>query len=233
MPPQIRLHPSQIADLAEIRDTPPDTLVSIADHLLTADPRPMRAKELQQAISRALGGKSEAANRIMRPLLALQAIVRQRRLSADDVIEAVTRALETSDAEWSEEEIGQWRRVELSFKKLLVSPVVRLVSTALDLMYEHENLLQSVRVVTDIRPVFSEDAQGVEGLVVSHTLRLRYDSTEGDHSISIAMDEVDIQELKRQCERALLKAQTAQTLMVERTSLPTVISGDGGGNAEA
>jgi hypothetical protein len=232
MPPQIRLHPSQVADLAEIRDTPPDTLTAIADHLQTANPRPMRAKELQQAITRALGGKSEAANRIMRPLLALQAIVRQRRLSADDVIEAVTRALETSDAEWSQQEIEQWRKVEPSFKNLLISPVVRLVSTALDLMYEHENLLQNARVVTDIRPVFSEDVHRVEGLVISHTLRLRYDSTEGDHSISVAMDEIDIQELKRQCERALLKAQTARTLMVERTNLPTVISGDGG-NAEA
>jgi hypothetical protein len=60
-----------------------------------------------------------------------------------------------------------------------------------------------------------------------HTLRLRYDSTEGDHSISVAMDEADVQELKRQCERSLLKAQTARDLMKEKTQLPIVISGDG------
>ena len=105
-------------------------------------------------------------------------------------------------------------------------------STTLDLMYEYENLLQSARVVTDIRPVFSQDATWIEGSVVSHTLRLRYDSTEGDHSISIAVDESDIRELERQCRRALLKAQTARTLMVEQAKVPTVISGDGS-NAEA
>jgi hypothetical protein len=43
MPPQIRLHPSQVADLAEIRDTPPNLLMVISEHLLKADPRPMRA----------------------------------------------------------------------------------------------------------------------------------------------------------------------------------------------
>src|SRR5262249_55776961 len=97
---------------------------------------------------------------------------------------------------------------------------VRLVSITLDLMFEHENLLQGAHVVTDIRPLFSEDATRVEGSVVSHTLRLRYVSTEGDHTISIAMDESDIHELARQCKRALLKAQTARSLMMDKAEVP-------------
>jgi hypothetical protein len=187
----------------------------------------MRPKDLHREITQAIGaGKSDAADRIMRPLLALQAIILQRRLPADEVIQAVRLALESAAPPWEKEELERWRLVESAFKQLLTEPTVRRVSIALDLMYEHENLLQSARVVTDIRPVFSEDANCIDGSVVSHTLRLRYDSTEGDHSISIAMDEADIRELKRQCERALLKAQTARTLMADKAELPTVISGD-------
>src|SRR5262249_15478488 len=49
-------------------------------------------------ITQVLGAdKSDAANRIMRPLLALQAIIRQRRLSADEVIKAVRLALESTN----------------------------------------------------------------------------------------------------------------------------------------
>lgn len=226
MPPQLRLHPSQVADLAEIRDTPPQTLADITERLRAATPRPMRPKDLHREITQVLGiDKSDAANRIMRPLLALQAILRQRRLPPDEAIEAVRLALESSSSPWEPALLERWCQVEAAFKQLLTAPAVRLVSTTLDLMYEHENLLQSARVVTDIRPVFSEDAAQIEGSVVSHTLRLRYDSTEGDHSISVAMDEADIRELKRQCERALLKAQTAQALM-EKSEVPTVISGD-------
>ena len=228
MPPQIRLHPNQVADLAEIRDTPPDTLTAIVARLGNANPRPMRPKELHREITQILGvEKLEAANRIMRPLLALQAIIRGRRLSADEVIEGVHLALQSPDPPWEPAELERWHQVESAFKHLLTAPAVRLVSITLDLMYEYENLLQGVRVITDIRPVFSEDASHIEGSVVSHTLRLRYDSTEGDHSISIAMDESDIRELERQCKRALLKAQTARCLMVDKAEVQTVISGDG------
>jgi hypothetical protein len=187
----------------------------------------MRPKELHREITQVLGAdKSDAANRIMRPLLALQAILRLRRLPPEEAIEAVRHALESASPPWETAQLDRWRQVEPAFKQLLTAPAVRLVSITLELMYEHENLLQSARVVTDIRPVFSEDASHIEGSVVSHTLRLRYDSTEGDHSISVAMDEADIRELKRQCERALLKAQTARALMTEKSEVPTVISGD-------
>ncbi len=228
MPPQLRLHSSQVADLAEIRDTPLETLAAITERLRNASTRPMRPKELHREIAEVLGAeKSEAANKIMRPLLALQAIIHQRRLQPDEAIEAVRLALSAANPPWEPGQLERWCQVEAAFKQLLTAPAVRLVSITLDLMYEHENLLQSVRVVTDIRPVFNEDGDRIDGSVVSHTLRLRYDSTEGDHSISIAMDEADIRELERQCKRALLKAQTARVLMAEKAEVPTVISGDG------
>ena len=188
----------------------------------------MRPKELHREIMQVLGAdKSDAAGRIMRPILALQAIIRQRHLQPDEAIEAARHALGAADPPWEPAQFDRWLQIELAFKHLLTAPVVRLVSITLDLMYEHENLLQSVRVVTDIRPVFTEEADRIEGSVVSHTLRLRYDSTEGDHSISIAMDEADIRELERQCKRALLKAQTARVLMADKAEVPTIISGDG------
>jgi hypothetical protein len=228
MPPQLRLHSSQVADLVEIRDTPPQTLAAITERLRTATPRPMRPKELHREIAAVLGAeKSDAANRVMRPLLALQAIIRQRRLQSDEAIEAVRLALGAADPPWEPEQLERWRQIEPGFKQLLTAPAVRLVSITLDLMYEHENLLQSARVITDIRPVFTEDADRIEGSVVSHTLRLRYDSTEGDHSISIAMDEGNIRELERQCKRAMLKAQTARVLLAEKAEVPTIIAGDG------
>lgn len=227
MPPQFRLNSSQLADLAEIRDTPPETLAAISNRLRTASPLPMRPKELRHEISEVIGqDKSEATNRVIRPLLALQAIIRQRRLQPDEAVEAVRIALRNGKPSWGSEELDRWAKVEPAFKDMFTSPAVRQVSIVLDLMYEHENLLQGVRVVTDIRPVFSEDADRIDGSVVSHTLRLRYDSTEGDHSISIAMDESDLRELEKQCKRALLKAQTARNLMADKASVPTVIAGD-------
>jgi len=232
MPLQLRLQPGQLSDLAVIRDTTPELLFDIANRFEAATPPPMRPKELHREIANVLGDKPEQVGKILRPLLSLQAIIRQRNLTADEVVEAVGYAFENAETPWEAEQIKKWKSVEPAFKKLLMSPVLHLVSTALDLMYEYANLLQNLRIVTDIRPVFSTDASRIEGSVVSHTLRLRYDSTEGDHSLSIAMDEGDTRELERQCKRAITKAQTAKSLMVEQAKIPTVISGDGS-NAEA
>jgi hypothetical protein len=228
MPIQLRLQPYQLADLAEIRNTSPERLHEIDKHLRSIASLPLRPRELHQEIEKVLGDTPLGPGQILRPLLALHAIIRQRQVTADDVVDAVRHCIETSAPPWTLAELEKWRLVEPPFKELLKSPVVRLVSNTLDLMYEYANLLQSSRIVTDIRPVFSDAGDRIDGCVISHTLRLRYDSTEGDHGISIAMDEGDIRELARQCNRALDKAQTAQSLMTNQANVPTVISGDGG-----
>ncbi len=229
MPPRLRLQASQVADLAEIRDTPAETLAAIRERICAANPQPMHPNELQRVIVHVLGkDKTEEGRRVMRPLLALQALLRQHRIEPDEILEAVRIALHAAKSPWNATEFDRWSTVEPEFKQLLTTPAVRLISIALDLMYEHENLLQGARVVTDIRPVFSDDAEQIEGSVVSHTLRLRYDGRGGDQSLSIALDEADIRELERQCKRALLKARTARTLMMSKANVPTVITGDDG-----
>ena len=232
MPTQLRLHSSQLTDLAVIRDTSTDLLETVAEGLNAPTQPPLRPPELHRLIGKLLGEKSKFANNVMRVLLGLHAVIRQRKITPKDVLEGVRYGVENAERPWNPEEVERWRTAEPSFRKLLDSPVVRLVSKALDVAYEQENLLQSARVVTDIRPVFNEDATEIDGAVVSHTIRLRYDNTSGDQSISIAMDESDIRELEKQCKRALLKAQTSRRLMVDKARVPTIISGETD-NAEA
>lgn len=227
MPPQLRLSPTQLDDLAEIRETSPALLKTIADRFQRADPDLMRPEDLRREVAQILGGRSEAADRIMRALLSFWDAIRQRVVAVNEVAGAVRQVLEAPSSKWDPTDIARWHTVEHLFTQLLDSPLLRLVATVLDLMYERDNLLKSVRVFTDIRPVFSEDASQINGAVVSHTMRLRYDSTDGGQSISVALDERDILELERQCKRALQKAQTARTLMVQHAKIPTVISGDG------
>jgi len=227
MPTQLRLLPYQLADLEVIRDIGEAKLRAVIERLQNIQTVPRRAKDLHKEIAAALEDKSEVAGRILGPLLSLRAIIRQRRLSADEVIEGLRYGIETSDSEWTPEEMDRWSSVEPLIKDLLFVRAVRLVATALDLSYEYQNVLQGARIVTDIRPVFNEEGDGIEVAVVSQTLRLRYDTTEGDHSLSIAMDENDVRDLERQCQRALKKARTARDLMTKQASIPTTISGEG------
>ena len=81
---------------------------------------------------------------------------------------------------------------------------------ALDLSYDYANLLQTTRIVTDIRPIFDNDVTKIDAAVVSFTLRLSYDNTEGNHGLSIAMNQADVKALREQCDRALKKSALAR-----------------------
>jgi hypothetical protein len=185
----------------------------------------MQPKDLRSEFS-AVIGDPEVAGRIVRALLIFESIVRQRGVTSDEILEGVRHGIEASEERWNETELERWRALEPIVRDLLKMPAIRLVSNSLNLSYEYQNILEATRIITDIRPVFNVEANGIEGAVISHTLRIRYDNTEGNHSLSIAMDINDIRKLEAQCQRALKKAETAQALMRDRTHIPTIIAGE-------
>lgn len=106
-------------------------------------------------------------------------------------------------------------------ERIAKSPVIALTARSIDLAYDCDNILQRSRVLTDVRPIFSDDANDIDGAIVAHTLRLRYDSAGQDHELSLAMDVSDLRQLILQCERALLKDQTAKKQLIEKANIMT------------
>lgn len=99
----------------------------------------------------------------------------------------------------------RWRDRRQQVKRLLENPRLRTVAKALDLSYDYMNLLQSAKVITDIRPIYDDEASRVDGLIVSFTLRLLFDEGDVSHNLSLAMDERDVLLLQKECERAIKK----------------------------
>lgn len=232
MPTQIRLPPYQLADLQVIRDAGPELLLQMIAALEKFEPRPVPPTTLHQELRKELRDQKEIADCLFRQLLSLYGLVRQRGLRPEQILEGIRFGIETAEEPWSNEGMEKWWQVEPLLEKLLFLPIVRLVATTLDLSYEYANLLQRTRIITDIRPIFNLDATEIEGAVVTHTLRIRYDSVDGDHGLSIAMDENDVKTLLDQCNRALVKAQTAKRRMEQKGNIPTIISGEKGNEAE-
>lgn len=226
MSTQIRLLPQQIADLAAIRDLGPQKLEQVVAHVKDLQTLPLRPATLQEEFVRVLGDKS-AAKHLLRPVLALYQLIRQRELTVDEVIEGLRHGILSAEPAWTEEEQTAWNTIEPPFRELFQAPAIRTVTKAIDLAYEYANLFQGARIVTDIRPIFNDDGQDemrIDGAVISFTLRLHFDNREGNHSLSIALDEADVRELQHQCDRALRKAKHAKGRM--EASFPTVISGE-------
>ena len=222
MATRMRLRKHQIDDLKAICDLGSEGLRSVADQLTDLTPPPMSPDSLFDAVVVMIPNQKSVAEALIRQVLSLHSLIRQGGLSEEDVVEGITDAVSN---EWTEALLAKWKDLVPELRNFLSLRAVRLVATAIDLSYEYANLLSGARIITDIRPIFSDDAGKIEGAVVSHTLRLRFDNVEGDHELSIAMDKSDIEKLARQCERALRKAHTAHDLMVNTATVPTIISG--------
>lgn len=225
MPAQIRLSKEQLTDLELIRDAPPAALELALGRLRELGAVPIRPAILRQQIVMSISDRPAAGEALFRHLLSLQAFVRQMNLTAEELFDALRKALSPPFSGWSNEETTRWGGVEPLFQALFELDVVVLTSKALDLSYEHAQLLQRARIVTDLRPVFNRDASDIQGAVIAHTLLLRYDNVEGEHTLSLSVDEKDIRSIQKQCERALAKSATIAGHLEKASGIKPLIPG--------
>ena len=158
----------------------------------------------------------EVAAVLVGNLIRLHQVSRRIGESPTDVVSQQQASLATSD------ELGDRSELTSGFetlRKLVSVTAVQLATKAIDVSYDCDNLLRRSRILTDVRPIFSDDAADIDGAIVAHTLRLRYDSAGNDNELSLAMDATDLRKLILQCERALLKEQTSRKQLIERADV--------------
>ncbi|SIN72283.1 hypothetical protein SAMN05444166_0435 [Singulisphaera sp. GP187] len=219
---QLRLSKTQISDLKAIVELGSETLNRLAEQIETVTPPPFSPPELNRVVTETIRENPEAVDPVTRQLLSFASLRRRRGLEVDDVLSGLKAALRDSGTEVA----AAWEGTEAAFRRLLSSGRIATIAKALDLSYDYENLVQSARIVTDVRPVFDDELSRIDGAVVSFTLRLKYVSLEGDNGISLAMDKGDVEMLLRECERALQKA-TLATETLSKLPIRTLISGAG------
>lgn len=199
---------------------------SVIEALGEQDVRLLTLDQLRRVIENTLPEQDEYCAALFKQLISLCALRRSRGISSAQAVEGIRFGIRHAkeQARWTDEEATAWRQLEPLLANLLSQESVWGCAKANDLAYEYANLFQRARIITDIRPVFNERATAIESAVVSFTLRLYFDNFEGNHSLSIALDENDLQNVKSQCDRALEKARVSKKLM-GKCSVPTIIAG--------
>jgi hypothetical protein len=220
---QIRASKHQLADLKRIVEIGPSRLHDIRLRLQEKHLSNLRPQELLKVAGEVID--EDDAELLVRQLLSLHGIVRQSGATVEDVVDGIRIAFEQQG-----ESVGfdpaAWSAVDDELKLLVADSRIRLAATAIELAYDYANLLRRTRILTDIRPLYNDPADVIEGAVVSYTLRLRFDSADGEHELSIALDESDVRTLQEQCGRALKKAETACSAIADKLNIPIMRSGE-------
>lgn len=97
---------------------------------------------------------------------------------------------------------------------LLSSSQVGGIAKATDIAYEHPATFHNARIVSDIRPVFGDDATDDPlGAVITHTLNVDYFDRKGHEALYVTLTTEELAELATVIERAQRKSASIRRLI--------------------
>lgn len=168
---------------------------------------------------------SDAEN-IVQQIMALhnlrEALEKTPALLVDDLTESLER---DASEHWKPEQIKKWKDAREQIQDAL-SPdnPLNIIQKSIRLTYEYENILHDSTIFTDVRPVFGDDAQSINRLIINNVLEIEYSDGNKRRKFFAALDARDIAKLKRACERAQTKTEALKTHL-DGLSTPVIVVG--------
>lgn len=229
---KIELNDRQVHDLLLLANTP--GLAELAEQIAVSNEIALSPGEAYDALSRIAGNKlnDSQLDALMRQLMGLRGLMMRRDIDSKSLVEGLSRALQQAfqrnpNLNQPELQVACVQLVERDFPKLLDSQLFAITSKAAKLAYDFASLLRNARVITDARPVFSNESDAepdIVGMVVSHVLRLDYENADQQHSLSIVLDQLDVHKLRDACDKAIKKADAIETKM-KSVGIPANVTG--------
>jgi hypothetical protein len=163
-------------------------------------------------IAKELSTTEPDARSILYGLLNLHYLRADLDVTGKELIEILTKNLERGAPEaWKDQNLETWHRgVSAMVASLAPNDALAILQKARQLEYTHQNVLRRARILTDVRPVFDDDADRVLNGIISHVLVLEYVEGRQVKRLHLALDTNDVSDLKKQCERAEVKEATAK-----------------------
>jgi len=195
----------------------PDTSIELLIKALIIAPSLVNADEMAKYISSDVS--SISLGQLTTIIDTLYSIYHFREFSGvsssrflDDLIDGITASshpeLDSKDIESSS--------LRARFEKLLNIDTLKIISKAARLQSDGERLYCSSKILSDIRPVFSEDptARPV-GAVITHTLKITHHVGKDLEEFHVVLDSYELEVLKDVIIRACVKDETLRALMKE------------------
>jgi len=176
----------------------------------------IQLNELNKLIGGALPSLSgEQVSEFVGTLLSLYSARTGTDTSIDEFVGDLITAAKPNPTAVTEADLRSNLTALLSVRPLSMIAKARGVHT------DHENTFCTVRILTDVRPIFDVDVrQEPVGFVVAHVLKIGYHHDGRHTSLHIAMDKGDIDNLMQALQRAKDKASTISDVLSTKCGYP-------------
>ena len=205
--------PTDLAGLAVLRDLGPSGLSMLTDELSKASVL-LKPTELEPFFARHVSSHAQAAADVM---IKVAFAARAHGKSIETVVSDVAETIRVrATPPWSPEELARWNEISEQVCSLAGHERLRVLSKAVDLKYAHSNIYQRAQLITDVRPVFDGAHDRPVAAVISHTLQVVYQRDGQRETLTLALDDLDVDQLIEQANGAKRKAERLLTYFEDK-----------------
>jgi hypothetical protein len=220
---RLDIPPRYRAGLALIRDLDADTTRLISDALdsipaLKSD-NSSSPPNLEESVMNSLANIPKLTKTqfrtITEALLSLYGVKASRELPLEEFVEAISDAqesLQPENARWTPDDK---KKFQSTLAALLSAKMFGLATKIIDLRTEDEHVFCHARIITDLRPVFSQNIEdGPQGMIIVNLLKVAYHDSSSEHSeLMVSLTADDLQTLRKIIDRAEAKARSLKSHM--------------------
>lgn len=202
-PMRLSIPESELPHLRTLARTDTALLRKMADSLPGVSAA-LERERLTRSLAEKAGVEVASAGPVVAALWRLAFVQRRLDVDASNFVGVLTNSMKTlPEDQWDQADTESWsERGEFIAELLRPDGAIVTCAKAADLIVEGQLIFCRARTLTDMRPVFDEAAQQVQGYVLFHTLRITCHEGSETRDIYLSMDGGDVRELRRQLDRA-------------------------------
>ncbi len=207
---RFKIPESGLAGLKTLIGLGPDGVAALCE--LARDlPLTLNMRGLAARLANELQVETRAVSQfVMGALMPLNHLRVHLKLETLDFLRVLSENLEKEAPEkWRAENLAGWKDIEGRLGPLFEKDNFFSVSNkAYQMLVNRPNPVQDVKILSELRPVYSEDANKVKAFVLAKTLVVDYMEGDGKKTIYLSMDMDDLRSLSLEVDRAKLKRET-------------------------
>jgi hypothetical protein len=194
--------------LQELMGLSPEQVDRLIAAMGSERPRLLHAKFASEVAAKLTDLPAERATAIVLAFLSVALGREETRMSVPSFAEGVSYSPQLNLTEIQ-------RKSLMAFvKRVLEQPSVVTTAKAWALLVENEHNFAEARVITDIRPVFSDGTDNPQSALIVHLLRITHGDKQGNLSDFVfALDDVDVLKLQDALNRAQAKSSALKRML--------------------
>lgn len=171
-------------------------------------------KSIRESIASLTGFTPEDVTDITRAIMSLILLRSSSDKSSGELIDELISTIKKGDFEELKLSDENYNKVKENLSEILSIENLVLSAKAVGIKFEHDNLFEKAKVLTQILPVFSDDVNEIpRAAIIAHQLGVHY-FQDGEHKeFFLRIDEEEIEDLIKILERAKNKANSLQKFL--------------------